>query len=64
MNASSERLLGYPTGALVGVDVRDSPWKLEDENGTSLETDEWPIVTTLESGAPSGRFCVSPPRGS
>lgn len=59
MNSSAERLLGYSTRTLIGVNVRDSPWTLEDEDQQSIEIEAWPIIETLESGTPSGRLVVT-----
>ena len=59
MNRSAEQLLGYPSDTLIGRDVRDSPWVLEDESGRQLDVSEWPIIGALESGQPQGRLTVT-----
>jgi protein-histidine pros-kinase len=59
MNSSAEQLLGYRSADLIGRDVRDSPWVLEEESGRRLEVDEWPINLTLDSGRPQGGLAVT-----
>jgi len=59
MNRSAEMLLGYESSALIGLDVRESPWVLEDESGRRLEVHEWPIIETLDTGQPQGRLTVT-----
>ena len=59
MNRSAELLLGYESATLIGLDVRDSPWVLEDESGRRIDVDEWPIIGTLDSGQPQGRLTVT-----
>ena len=59
MNRSAELLLGYESAALIGLDVRDSPWVLEDESGRRLDVHEWPIIETLDTGQPQGRLTVT-----
>ena len=59
MNPSAERVLGFPRGTLVGQNVRDTPWVLENEQDRRLRIDEWPIVITLERGEPSGQLLVT-----
>jgi protein-histidine pros-kinase len=59
MNPSAERLLGYPRGSLIGKNVRDTPWILEDEQQRLLPAQEWPIIITLERGEPSGQLMVT-----
>jgi PAS domain S-box-containing protein len=59
MNRSAEQLLGYESAMLIGLDVRDSPWVLEDENGEQIDVEEWPIIVTLDTGQPQGRLTVT-----
>ncbi len=59
LNPSAERVLGFPSSALVGKSVRDSPWVLEDEDHRPLTVDEWPIMITLETKQPSGQLMVT-----
>ena len=59
MNHSAELLLGYESAALIGLDVRDSPWVLETESGRRLDVHEWPIIETLDTGQPQGRLTVT-----
>ncbi len=59
MNPSAERVLGFARGSLIGQNVRDTPWVLETEQERRLQVDEWPIVTTLERGEPSGQLLVT-----
>jgi protein-histidine pros-kinase len=59
MNRSAEQLLGYVSAELIGLDVRASPWILEEESGRRLEVDEWPINETLDRGQPQGGLAVT-----
>ena len=59
MNPSAENLLGYDSGTLIGVNVHDTPWILEDERQRHLTIAEWPIVITMGSGEPCGRLVVT-----
>ncbi|HEY3833779.1 MAG TPA: PAS domain S-box protein [Acidimicrobiia bacterium] len=59
MNPSACRVLGFARGTLVGQNVRDTPWVLENEQERRLRIDEWPIVITLERGEPSGQLLVT-----
>ena len=58
-NPSAERVLGFAAGALVGQNVRDTPWILEDEEERRLTVDEWPIMVTLKTRQPSGQLMVT-----
>jgi len=44
MNRSAEALLGYESSSLIGLDIRESPWVLEDERARRLPVREWPIT--------------------
>ncbi len=59
MNPSAERVLGFPRGSLIGKNVRDTPWILENEQERRLRIDEWPIIITLERAEPSGQLVVT-----
>jgi protein-histidine pros-kinase len=59
LNRSAELLLGYRGAELIGLDVRASPWVLEEESGRRLEVDEWPINETLDRGQPQGGLAVT-----
>lgn len=59
LNPSAERVLGFTSTALMGKNVHDSPWIMEDEEQVLLEADQWPITITLQTGEPSGRLMVT-----
>jgi len=59
MNRSAERLLGYESSTLIGRDVRESPWVLEDESGRRIDVQDGPIIGTLDTGRPQGRLTVT-----
>jgi protein-histidine pros-kinase len=59
MNRSAEVLLGYESSSLIGLDIRESPWVLEDEHARRLPVREWPITETLDRGIPQGGLAVT-----
>ena len=65
INPSAELLLGFEHRTLLGVNITDSPWVIEDEQGRTLRSEAWPTAQTMRSGEPTGRLVViSGPSGA
>lgn len=57
-NPSAERILGLPSGQLLGRTLMDCIWKAIREDGARLPGDEHPSIVALRTGQPVGPCVV------